>query len=100
MRKKYDIMINRTKLKDKHEHLGRIGFTDTVFINESMSPGYKYLHYLCRKLLKVRRIHSHSLFHNLLKTELEARGDINVIEHVNNPIGFIARTMHCWKIAL
>ena len=36
---RYNIMVNRSKLKGKNDHLERIGFKETVFINESMSPG-------------------------------------------------------------
>ena len=50
-------MVNRSSLNNKKEHLERIGFTDTKFINKSMEPGYKYLHYLCSRLLKDRKIH-------------------------------------------
>ena len=80
-------MVNRSKLKGKNDHLKIIGFKDTVFINESMSPGYKYLHYLCCRLLREREIHSYSFFNNQLKVELEERGDINIIKHTDNFVG-------------
>ena len=53
---RYNIMVNRSKLKDKNDHLERTGFKDAVFINESMSPGYKYLHDLCHRLLRARSL--------------------------------------------
>ena len=61
---KYNIMVNRSKLKGKNDHLERIGFKDIVFINESMNPGYKFLHYLCRRLLRDRQIHSYWFFND------------------------------------
>ena len=33
---RYNIMVNRSKLKGKNDHLERIGFKEAVFINESM----------------------------------------------------------------
>ena len=81
---RYNIMVNRSKLKDKNDHLERTGFKDAVFINESMSPGYKYLHYLCRRLLRDRQIHSYWFFNNQLKIKLEERGDVNIIKHIDN----------------
>ena len=81
---RYNIMVNRSKLKGKNDHLQRIGFKEAVFINESMSPGYKYLHYLCRRLLRDRQIHSYWFFNNQLKIKLEERGDANIIEHIDN----------------
>ena len=76
-------MVNRSKLKGKYYYLERIGFKDAAFINEGMSPGYKYLHYLCRGLLRDRQIH-YWFFNNQLKVKLEERGDMNIIEHINN----------------
>ena len=77
-------MVNRSKLNGKNDHLERVGFRDTVFINESMSPGYRYLQYLCLRLLRDRQIHSYWFFNNQLKIKLEERGDKNVIEHTDN----------------
>ena len=78
-------MVNRSKLKGKNDHLKRIGFKDAVFINKSMSPGYKYLHYLCRRLLRDRQIHSYWFFNYQLKIKLEERCDVNIIEqHIDN----------------
>ena len=54
--KRYNIMVNRSKLKGKNNHLKRNSFKDAVFINESMSPGYKYLHDLCHRLLRARSL--------------------------------------------
>ena len=45
-------MIFRTKLKSKKDHFELIHFKDAIFIKESKDPGYKYLHYLCRRLVK------------------------------------------------
>ena len=57
---------------------------DVVSINESMIPGYKYLHYLCCSFLRDRQIHSYWFFNNQLKIKLEERGDVNIIEHIDN----------------
>ena len=81
---RYTIIVNRSEQKDKNGYLERIGFKDTIFINESMSPGYKYLHYLCRRLLRDRQVHSYWFFNNQLKIKLEERGDVNIIEHIDN----------------
>ena len=35
---RYNIMVNRSKLKGKNDHLKIICFKDAVFINESTSP--------------------------------------------------------------
>ena len=80
----YSIKVNRSKLKGKNDHLKRIGIKDAVFINESMSPGYKYLHYLYRRLLRDRQVHSYWFFNNQLRTKLEERVDLNIIEHIDN----------------
>ena len=77
-------MVNRSKLKCKNDHIERIGFKDVVFINESMNPGYKFLHYLCRRLLRDRQIHSYWFFNDQLKVKLEERGDVNIIEHIDS----------------
>ena len=81
---RYNIKVNRSKLKDKNDHLKIIGFKDAVFINESISPGHKYLHYLCCRLLRDRQVHSYWFFNNQLKIKLEERGDVNIIEHIGN----------------
>ena len=81
---RYNIMVNRSKLKGKNYYLKRIGFKDAVFINESMSPDYKCLQYLCRRLLRDRQIYSYWFFHNQLKIKLEGRGDVNIIKHIDN----------------
>ena len=81
---KYNIMVNTSKPKGKNDHLERIGFKDAVFINESMSPGYKYQRFLCRRLLRDRQVHSYWLFNNQLKIKLEERGDVDFIEHIDN----------------
>ena len=47
--KRYNIMVNRSKLKGKN----------AIFINESMTPDRKYLRYICNKLLMERQIHSY-----------------------------------------
>ena len=53
-----DDIVQWHRLKKENScHCKRIGFKDAVFINESMSPGYKYLPYLCRRLLRDRQIH-------------------------------------------
>ena len=49
-----------------------------------MSPGYKYQHYFCRRLLRDRQVHSYWLFNNQLKIKLEERGDVDFIEHIDN----------------
>ena len=77
-------MVNRSKLKGKNDHLEIIGFKDALFINESMSPGYKYLHYLCCRLSRDRKIYSYWFFNNQLKLKLEERGDLNIIKHIDN----------------
>ena len=77
-------MVNRSKLKGKNDHIERIGFKDAAFINESMSPGYIYLHYLCRRLLRGSQIHSYWFFNNQLKVRLAERGEVNIIEHIDN----------------
>ena len=82
--KRYNIMANRSKLQSKNDHLKRIGFKDAVFINESMSPGYKYLCYLCCIFLSNRQIHSYWFFNNQLKVNVEERGDLNIIENIDN----------------
>ena len=82
--KRYNIMANRSKLQSKNDHLKRIGFKDAVFINESMSPGYKYLRYFCCRFLSNRQIHSYWFFNNQLKVNLEERGDLNIIENIDN----------------
>ena len=81
---RYNIMVNRSKLEAKNNHLERIGFKDAVFINESRSPCYKYLHYLCHRLLRDRQVHSYWFFNNQLKIKLEERGDVNIIKHIDN----------------
>ena len=73
-----------TKLKDKNDNLERIRFKDAVFINESISTGYKYLHYLCRRLLWDRQVHSNWFFKNQLKIKLEERSDVNIIKYIDN----------------
>ena len=76
-------MVNRSKLKGKSDRLERIGFKDALFINESTSPGYKYLHSLCCSLLRDKKIHSYWFFNNQLKLKLEERGDVNIIKHID-----------------
>ena len=77
-------MVNRSKLKGKNDHHERIGFKDPVFSNESISPGYKYLHYLWPRLLRGREIHSYWFFNNQLKVNLDERGNVSIIEHIDN----------------
>ena len=93
-------MVSISKLKGKNDHLERIGLEDAVFINESMNPGYRYLHYICRRLLRDRQIHSYWFFNNQLKVKLEERGDVNIIEHTDNFVElglFIVRPIHGLK---
>ena len=49
-----------------------------------MSPGYKYLPYLCRRLLRDRQVHYYWFFNSQLKVKLEKRDDVNFIEHMDN----------------
>ena len=58
--------------------------TKELFSNESISPGYKYLHYLWPRLLRDREIHSYWFFNNQLKVNLEERGNVSIIEHIDN----------------
>ena len=81
---RHTIIVNRSEQKDKNGYLERIGFKDTIFINENMSPDYKYLHYLCRRLLRDRQVHSYWIFNNQLKIKLKERGDVNIINHIDN----------------
>ena len=98
----YNIMVNSSKLKGKNDHLERISFKDWVFINESMSPGYKYLHYLYCRLLTDRHIHYYWLFNNQFKVKLEERGDINIIQHIDNFVELSLLLDQCmaWKSIL
>ena len=49
-----------------------------------MILGYKYLHYLCSRLLRVGQIHSYWFFNNQLKIKLEERSDVNIIKYIDN----------------
>ena len=95
-------MVNSSKLKGKNDHLERISFKDWVFINESMSPGYKYLHYLYCRLLTDRHIHYYQLFNNQFKVKLEERGNVNIIQHIDNFVELSLLLDQCmaWKSIL
>ena len=100
--KRHDIMFNRSKLKGKNDLLEKIGFKEAVFVNESMSPGYKYLHYLCCRLVRDRQIHFCRFFNNQLKIKLEERGDVNIIEHMDNfvKLSLLLDQYMAWKIII
>ena len=76
-------MVNRFKLKWKNDHLERISFKDVVFINKSMTPGYKYLYYVCCKLLRDRQVHYFWFLNNQMKIRLKERCDVNIIDHID-----------------
>ena len=81
---RYSITVHRSNPKGKNDHLKTLGFKNAVIIIESMCPGYKYLHYLGRKLLRNRQIHSYWFSNNQLNINWEERGDINIIEQIDN----------------
>ena len=82
-KKKHDVLTRRAKLKEqtiksKHRIEGNI------FLNESMCPQIKRLHYLCKKLKQISKIHYYTFFNGNLRVQVVAEGEKKFVSHITD----------------
>ena len=82
-KKKQELITKRAKLKEDAIRR-RHGITGGVWLNESMCPQIRKLHYHCRKLKKQGTLTYYNFFNGNLRVQMREGGDKHLVGHISD----------------
>ena len=80
-KKRQKVMNNRTLLKNKQEELKKLGFSDKLYLNDSLSVENQVLFYKTRQLKKWKKISDTWFFNNKISVRVHEKGKVTNIFH-------------------
>ena len=80
-KKRQKVMNNRTLLKNKQEELKKLGFSDKLYLNDSLSVENQVLFYKTRQLKKWKKISDTWFFNNKISVRVYEKGKVTNIFH-------------------
>ena len=82
-KKKQSVLMKRSKLKDdatKSKH----GIVGNIYLNESMWPQMKRLHYACKQMKRAQKLHYYTFFNGSLRVQVQESDGQKYVGHISD----------------